>query len=147
MEERNVLLIYTGGTIGMITDHHTGVLKPFDFQQITAQVPELNKLSCAITTLSFEKPIDSSNMTPEVWVKMVSIIEENYDSYDGFVVLHGSDTMAYSASALSFMIENVNKPIIFTGSQLPIGVIRTDGKENLITAIEIASDYSAANET
>lgn len=138
---RKVLLIYTGGTIGMITDHSSGVLKPFDFQQITAQVPELNKLACDITTFSFERPIDSSNMTPEIWVKMASIIEKNYETYDGFVVLHGSDTMAYSASALSFMIENLNKPIVFTGSQLPIGVIRTDGKENLITAIEIASAY------
>jgi L-asparaginase len=138
---RKVLLIYTGGTIGMITDHSSGVLKPFDFKQITAQVPELNKLACDITTFSFERPIDSSNMTPEVWVMMASIIEKNYTSYDGFVILHGSDTMAYSASAMSFMIENLSKPIIFTGSQLPIGVIRTDGKENLITAIEIASSY------
>ncbi len=138
---KKVLLIYTGGTIGMITDHSSGVLKPFDFQQITAQVPELNKLACDITTFSFERPIDSSNMTPDVWVKMASIIEKNYEIFDGFVVLHGSDTMAYSASALSFMIENLDKPIVFTGSQLPIGVIRTDGKENLITAIEIASAY------
>lgn len=138
---RKVLLIYTGGTIGMITDHNSGVLKPFDFEQITSEVPELNKLACEITTFSFERPIDSSNMTPDVWIKLASIIESNYAHFDGFVILHGSDTMAYTASALSFMIENLNKPIVFTGSQLPIGVIRTDGKENLITAIEIASAY------
>lgn len=142
MQKRKVLLIYTGGTIGMITDPISGVLKPFDFDQITNEVPELTKLNCEIETVSFLHPIDSSNMNPVVWAKLVNIIEDNYKLYDGFVVLHGSDTMAYSASAISFMIQGLNKPIVFTGSQLPIGIIRTDGKENLITAIEIASDYT-----
>jgi L-asparaginase len=137
--KRKILLIYTGGTIGMITDPISGALKPFDFEQITKEVPELNKLDCEIKTFSFDKPIDSSNMTPEIWIKLVGIISSNYSYFDGFVVLHGSDTMAYTASALSFMIKNVDKPIVFTGSQLPIGIIRTDGKENLITAIEVAA--------
>ena len=134
-----VLMIYTGGTIGMITDPKTRTLKPFDFEQITKEVPELNKFECEIDTFSFETPIDSSNMNPKIWIRIAEIIEDKYLDYDGFVVLHGSDTMAYSASALSFMLNGLNKPVIFTGSQLPIGTIRTDGKENLITAIEIAS--------
>jgi len=138
-----VLLIYTGGTIGMIQDPESGVLKPFDFEQITKEVPELNKFECEIEAHSFENPIDSSNMQPEIWVKIAEFIEEKYSAYDGFVVLHGSDTMAYSASALSFMLHGLNKPVIFTGSQLPIGTIRTDGKENLITAIEIAAAKKA----
>ena len=125
----------------MITDADTGVLKPFDFSQITTQVPELKLFDCEIETISFDTPIDSSNMTPQVWQDLVRLIEENYRSYDGFVVLHGTDTMAYTASAVSFMVQNLRKPIVFTGSQLPIGIIRTDGKENLITAIEIAASY------
>lgn len=139
MKKSNVLLIYTGGTIGMITDPESGALKPFDFDQITSEVPELKKVNCEIETFSFQNPLDSSNIHPEVWVDLVNIIEKNYLQYDGFVVLHGSDTMSFTASALSFMMRNLSKPIVFTGSQLPIGVVRTDGKENLITAIEIAS--------
>lgn len=139
MDNTKILLIYTGGTIGMITDPVTGALKPFDFSHITQEVPELKKFHCKIDTVSFEEPIDSSNMSPEIWLKLAEIIEVQYNDYDGFVVLHGSDTMAYTASALSYMFRGLTKPIVFTGSQLPIGVIRTDGKENLITAIEIAA--------
>lgn len=135
----NILLIYTGGTIGMMKDFETGALKAFNFSKLLQKIPELKQLDCQIETISFEKPIDSSNMNPEKWVKIASIIEENYALFDGFVVLHGSDTMSYSASALSFMLENLGKPVIFTGSQLPIGDLRTDAKENLITAIQIAS--------
>jgi L-asparaginase len=134
-----ILLIYTGGTIGMIRDFETGALKVFNFSKLLQSIPELEQLDCAIETISFENPIDSSNMNPEEWIKMATIIETNYSSFDGFVVLHGSDTMSYSASALSFMLENLSKPVIFTGSQLPIGDLRTDAKENLITAIQIAS--------
>lgn len=138
--ERNsdILLIYTGGTIGMIKDFETGALKAFNFDELQQHVPELKLLEHNIETISFDVPIDSSNMDPECHVQMVEIIEENYDDYDGFVILHGSDTMSYSAAALSFMIENLGKPIIFTGSQLPIGDLRTDAKENLITAIQLA---------
>lgn len=139
MSQTSILLIYTGGTIGMVQDAKSGLLKPFDFGQITEQVPELARFTLNIDTFSFEKPIDSSNMQPEHWIKLAGIIEANYNKYDGFVILHGSDTMAYTASALSFMLEGLNKPVVLTGSQLPIGVIRTDGKENLITAIEIAA--------
>lgn len=134
-----ILLIYTGGTIGMMKDFETGALKAFNFSKLLQKIPELKQLDCHIETLSFETPIDSSNMNPEKWVKMATIIEENYLNFDGFVVLHGSDTMSYSASALSFMLENLSKPVVFTGSQLPIGDLRTDAKENLITAIQIAS--------
>ena len=134
-----ILLIYTGGTIGMMKDFETGALKAFNFSKLLQKIPELKQLDCDIETISFEKPIDSSNMNPEKWTKIASIIEDNYVNFDGFVVLHGSDTMSYSASALSFMLENLSKPVIFTGSQLPIGDLRTDAKENLITAIQIAS--------
>lgn len=134
-----ILLIYTGGTIGMMQDAKTGSLRPFNFKHLTKQVPELSRFNLELHSVSFKKPIDSSNMHPRVWVELVEIIEKNYTTYDGFVVLHGSDTMAYTASALSFMLENLSKPVILTGSQLPIGIIRTDGKENLITAIEIAA--------
>ncbi len=134
----NILLIYTGGTIGMVKDPKTGSLKAFDFSKIQERITELEQLDCNITTISFDKPIDSSDMNIERWVEIASIIEEHYDNFDGFVVLHGSDTMSYSASALSFMIENLTKPVVFTGSQLPIGDLRTDAKENLITAIQIA---------
>lgn len=134
-----ILLIYTGGTIGMRKDFETGALKAFNFSKLLQSIPELKQLDCEIETISFEIPIDSSNMNPEKWMKTATIIENNYDSFDGFVVLHGSDTMSYSASALSFMLENLSKPVIFTGSQLPIGDLRTDAKENLITAIQIAS--------
>jgi L-asparaginase len=135
----SILLIYTGGTIGMMQDVKTGQLKPFDFSHLTEQIPELKKFDIDLSVISFEKPIDSSNMKPEIWVKLARMIGDNYKKYDGFVILHGSDTMAFTASALSFMLENLDKPVILTGSQLPIGIIRTDGKENLITAIEIAA--------
>ena len=134
-----ILLIYTGGTIGMVKDFKTGVLKAFDFNELLSRIPELQLLDCQIETISFEAPIDSSNMNISSWQKIANIIEENYSNFDGFVVLHGSDTMSYSASALSFMLENLAKPVIFTGSQLPIGDLRTDAKENLITAIQVAS--------
>lgn len=135
----NILLIYTGGTIGMIKDPDTGALKAFDFENLLDRIPELKLLDCDINTISFEDPIDSSNMHPDYWVQIAEIIEKEYHAFDGFVVLHGSDTMSYSASALSFMFENLAKPIIFTGSQLPIGDLRTDAKENLITSIQMAS--------
>jgi L-asparaginase len=135
----NILLIYTGGTIGMIKDPDTGALKAFDFENLLDRIPELKLLDCDINTISFEDPIDSSNMHPDYWVEIAEIIEKEYSTFDGFVVLHGSDTMSYSASALSFMFENLAKPIIFTGSQLPIGDLRTDAKENLITSIQMAS--------
>ncbi|SDG97756.1 L-asparaginase [Flavobacterium omnivorum] len=134
-----ILLIYTGGTIGMRKDFETGALKAFNFSKLLQRIPELKQLDCEIETISFENPIDSSNMNPEEWSKIATIIADNYIEFDGFVVLHGSDTMSYSASALSFMLENLAKPVIFTGSQLPIGDLRTDAKENLITAIQIAS--------
>lgn len=134
-----ILLIYTGGTIGMQKDFETGALKAFNFSKLLQRVPELKLLDCAIETISFENPIDSSNISPKSWVAIAEVIEQNYTAFDGFVVLHGSDTMSYSASALSFMLENLGKPVIFTGSQLPIGDLRTDAKENLITAIQIAS--------
>jgi L-asparaginase len=123
----------------MIKDANTGVLKAFDFNNLLKKIPELKLLDCKINTISFDEPIDSSNMKPEYWLQMAEIIEEKYDGFDGFVVLHGSDTMSYSASALSFMLENLAKPVIFTGSQLPIGDLRTDAKENLITSIQMAS--------
>lgn len=135
----DILLIYTGGTIGMIKDFETGALRNFNFDELLKHIPEIKLLDCNIRTTSFSEPIDSSNMDPQSWVKIASIIEENYDRVDGFVVLHGSDTMSYTASALSFMLENLDKPVIFTGSQLPIGDLRTDAKENLITSIQIAS--------
>lgn len=134
-----VLIIYTGGTIGMVEDPQTGQLKPFDFESLTDQIPELAKLEVDIASASFAEPIDSSDMLPEHWTVMTNIIVDNYEDFDGFVILHGSDTMAFTASALSFMLENLSKPVILTGSQLPIGMIRTDGKENIITAIEIAA--------
>ncbi len=135
----SILLIYTGGTIGMKQDPITGALKPFNFNQILEEVPELRKFGCKIDTYSFDPPIDSSDVQVEFWVDIAKIIERNYSCYDGFVILHGTDTMSYSASALSFMLENLSKPVIFTGSQLPIGMLRTDGKENLISSIEIAA--------
>src|SRR3970040_1899217 len=132
-----ILLVYTGGTIGMQKDFETGALKAFNFSKLLQKIPELKQLDCEIDTVSFENPIDSSNMNPDDWSEIAKIIEDNYSRFDGFVVLHGSDTMSYSASALSFMFENLSKPVIFTGSQLPIGDLRTDAKENLITHIQI----------
>ncbi len=133
-----ILLIYTGGTIGMIKNPLTGELESFNFKHIHDHVPELSRLNVDIESISFEEPIDSSEMNLNHWTMMAELIEENDALYDGFVILHGSDTMAFSASALSFMLQGLRKPVVFTGSQLPIGTIRTDGKENLITAIEIA---------
>ena len=135
----SILLIYTGGTIGMKEDPSIQALRPFDFSQILAEVPELRKFAYKIDAVTFDPIIDSSDIEPDNWVTLVSHIEQRYDDYDGFVILHGTDTMAYSASAVSFMIEGLTKPIIFTGSQLPIGMPRTDGKENLISAVEIAA--------
>lgn len=139
----SILLIYTGGTIGMKEDPSIQALRPFDFSQILAEVPELRKFAYKIDAVTFDPIIDSSDIEPGNWVTLVSHIEQRYDEYDGFVVLHGTDTMAYSASAVSFMIEGLTKPIIFTGSQLPIGMPRTDGKENLISAVEIAAAKDA----
>lgn len=140
MEKKpNILLIYTGGTIGMIKDFETGALRNFNFKELLEHIPELKLLECNINTVSFKNPIDSSNMNPEHWIVIASIIEKNYEKMDGFVVLHGSDTMSYTSSAISFMLENLNKPVIFTGSQLPIGDLRTDAKENLITSVQIAA--------
>ena len=135
----SVLLIYTGGTIGMVQNKVTGAHEPLDFNHLVSHVPELKELQVNITTLQFSTPIDSSNMNPELWAQLVHIIVDHYESYDGFVILHGTDTMSYTASALSYMLQNLSKPVILTGSQLPIGVLRTDGKENLITSIEIAA--------
>ncbi|MDV6169514.1 type I asparaginase [Flavobacterium sp. DG1-102-2] len=139
LSKPTILLVYTGGTIGMVKNFETGALKVFDFKKLLQRIPELKQLDCNIQTVSFDKPIDSSNMDVSKWAKIASIIENNYDFFDGFVILHGSDTMSYSASALSFMLQNLKKPVVFTGSQLPIGDLRTDAKENLITAIQIAS--------
>ena len=138
-DKSSILLIYTGGTIGMKEDPSIQALRPFDFSQILAEVPELRKFACRIDSFTFDPLIDSSDVDPSHWIRLAEIIEERYEDYDGFVILHGTDTMAYSASALSFMIEGLTKPVIFTGSQLPIGMPRTDGKENLISAVEIAS--------
>lgn len=135
----SVLLIYTGGTIGMIENPETGALETFNFDQLLRHVPELKRFNYRIASYQFNPPIDSSDMEPSLWAKIVRIISDNYNQFDGFVILHGTDTMAYTASALSFMLENLAKPVILTGSQLPIGTLRTDGKENLITAIEIAA--------
>lgn len=134
-----LLIIYTGGTIGMINDPKTGELISFDFDHIYLHVPELERLNIDLETISFETPVDSSEMNPQLWREIAEMIYDNYSKYDGFVILHGSDTMSYTSSALSFMLQNLSKPVILTGSQLPIGTIRTDGKENLITAIEIAA--------
>ncbi len=135
----NILVIYTGGTIGMKFDKNSGTLKPFNFEQLYQHIPALENLNCCIDVHSFDPLIDSSNVNPAFWVKLAKVVQQNYESYDGFVVLHGTDTMAYSASMLSFMLEHLNKPVVFTGSQLPMGVTRTDGRENFINAIEIAS--------
>lgn len=135
----SILLIYTGGTIGMKEDPQIGALVPFDFSQILAEVPELAKFAYRIDSYTFDPLIDSSDIEPSIWISIAGLIEDRYEDYDGFVILHGTDTMAYSASTLSFMIEGLTKPVIFTGSQLPIGIPRTDGKENLISSVEIAA--------
>lgn len=138
-ENTSILLVYTGGTIGMKQDPVTFDLRPFDFSQILEEVPELKKFGYRIDTYSFDPVIDSSDVDIEFWKKLAHLIEKNYDSYDGFVILHGTDTMSFSASAMSFMLGDIEKPVVFTGSQLPIGMLRTDGKENLISSIEIAA--------
>lgn len=139
VDETAILIIYTGGTIGMIVDENSGALVPFNFDLIYEQIPVLKKFRFRLGFHCFDPIMDSSNMNPAAWIELAAIIGKNYEEYDGFVVLHGSDTMAFSASALSFLLENLNKPVIFTGSQLPLGVLRTDGRENFITAIEIAA--------
>lgn len=134
-----ILLIYTGGTIGMIENPETRVLEAFDFKYLEKNVPELKQFDFKIDSIQFDPPTDSAAISPDLWVRLVNTIRDHYDKYDGFVILHGTDTMAYTASALSFMLDGLQKPVILTGSQLPIGALRTDGKENLITAIEIAA--------
>lgn len=134
-----ILVIYTGGTIGMIKDRETGALHPINTDLLYQSIPILKNFNCKIDYFSFVPLIDSSNVKPEFWIKLAKVIEENYELYDGFVVLHGTDTMSYTASILSFMLENLNKPIILTGSQLPLGVVRTDGRDNIINSIEIAA--------
>lgn len=136
---KSILLIYTGGTIGMKTNPRTGGLAPFNFEEIEREVPELGKFNVKLDTMTFDPLLDSSNVGPEQWCHMAQVIADNYSKYDGFVVLHGTDTMAYSASMMSFMLENLAKPVVFTGSQIPMGVLRTDGRENLVSAIEVAA--------
>jgi L-asparaginase len=135
----SILFIYTGGTIGMMTRPGSDTLVPFNFEEVTRHVPEIRKFGFNLAAVSFDPPVDSSNIDPLTWTKLAQVIGKNYDNYDGFIVLHGTDTMAYSASALSFLLENLGKPVIFTGSQLPISALRTDGKENLISSMEIAA--------
>lgn len=131
----------------MVQNQETGLLQPFDFEHLSKQIPEIKQFNYCIDTIQFENPMDSSNMLPEDWVLLANIIKENYEKYNGFVILHGSDTMAYTSSILSFMLKGLNKPVILTGSQLPVGIIRTDGKENLITAIEIAASLENSRPT
>ena len=136
--DKSVLIIYTGGTFGMIADE-SGALVPFNFGKVAERLPELRTLGIKLTVISFPKPIDSSNVSPADWKDLGYIIEENYEQYYGFVILHGTDTMAYTASAMSFMLRGLSKPVIFTGAQLPIGFNRSDARENLITSLEIAT--------
>jgi len=138
-EKSAILIIYTGGTIGMREDPITKTLAPMKFGMLLDEIPELNKLGYSISSITFNPPIDSSNMTPAIWAQLARTIQKNYTKYDGFVILHGTDTMSYTASALSYMFENLDKAVVMTGSQLPIGVLRTDGKENIITAVQIAA--------
>jgi len=139
LNQTSILVIYTGGTIGMVQDPKTLTLRPLSMDILYKYLPVLENFNCIFEFHTFHPLLDSSNMHPSFWVKLTEVIEENYERFDGFVVLHGSDTMAYTASALSFMLENLNKPVIFTGSQLPIGMVRTDGRENFINSVEIAS--------
>ena len=139
MKRPKILIVYTGGTIGMIENQVTGALEPFNFNHLIDNVPKIKMLDFDIQHLQFDTPIDSSDMNPDHWSEIARIIEKHYDAVDGFVVLHGTDTMAYTASALSFMLGNLHQPVIITGSQLPIGEVRTDGEENLITALQIAA--------
>ena len=137
--KKKILLIYTGGTIGMVKDKTKNTLVPFNFNGLLKAIPELNSNEIDLESISIKNPIDSSNMSPNIWMEIADIIELNYPKYDGFVILHGTDTMAYTASMFSFILENLNKAVIFTGSQIPIGARRSDAKENLITAVEIAA--------
>lgn len=139
--KRKVLIIYTGGTIGMEKDYETNSLRAFDFNHIFNKIPEMNLLECEVSVHQFSEPLDSSDVGPEEWKEIAQLIEENYQLFDGFLILHGTDTMAYTASALSFMLKNLRKPVILTGSQLPIGDLRTDAKENLLTSLYYASLY------
>ncbi len=139
--DRSVLMIYTGGTLGMRKASSSGSLEPFDFEHLISQAPELRNLKIELGIISYEEPLDSSNIGPTEWIEMARILKDNYQNYDGFVILHGTDTMAYSASALSFLLEGLSKPVVFTGAQVPIGSPRTDARNNMITALEIASDY------
>ena len=141
------MILYTGGTIGMQTDPATGALVPFDFNGIYEEFPSLRRLRVEIDVMTLSPIIDSSNVSPANWLELARLIRDNYDRYDGFVVLHGTDTMSYTASAMSFLLENLAKPVVFTGSQIPIGVLRTDGRENLITAIEIAGSRTDGRPT
>lgn len=136
--QASILIVYTGGTIGMVQNSKSGLLKPFDVENIMAQIPQLNSINAKIEAVSTRAPKDSANMRPSDWQEIGQLLFSNYEKYSGFVVLHGTDTMAYTTAALSFMFENLSKPIVFTGSQLPIGHIRTDALENVLTAIEIA---------
>lgn len=135
----SIMVIYTGGTLGMVYDDHNHHLVPFDFESILSRIPELNMFGFNLTVVSFNELIDSANVSPWHWIELAGLIEANYNRYNGFVIIHGTDTMAFSASALSYLLENLNKPVIFTGAQLPIGAIRTDARENLVTALEIAA--------
>ncbi len=139
MSDTSILVIYTGGTIGMVKSDTTGALVPFNLDKVDHYIPEITRLHYKLEQISFDPLTDSSDISPDQWVYLAEIIEENYEKYDGFVILHGSDTMSYTASALSFILKNLNKPVILTGSQLPLGVVRTDGRENFITALEIAA--------
>ena len=143
-DRASVLIIYTGGTIGMKEDPVDQTLKPFDFSQIMDEVPEMAKFAGKLDSYTFDPIIDSSDVEPRLWQALATLIRDRYDEYDGFVILHGTDTMSFSASALSFMLNGLSKPVIFTGSQLPIGRPRTDGKENLISAVEIAAAKDAS---
>jgi L-asparaginase len=136
--QASVLLIYTGGTLGMVYDKNRQLV-PFEFEQILERMPELHLFECELSVIAYEKPLDSANMTPQHWLELAQLVYENYEAYDGFVILHGTDTMAYSASMLSFLLENLQKPVIFTGAQLPVGAVRTDARTNLVTALELAS--------
>ena len=144
-DDAKVLVIYTGGTLGMIYDAKMGSLVPFDFAQIPDNLPEMARLDFEISVLTFDNLLDSSNINPSVWIQLAKIIGDNYTLYDSFVILHGTDTMAYTASALSYLLEGLNKPVILTGAQLPIGVARTDAKENFITALEISAERNTHN--
>src|SRR5690606_1042070 len=142
-----ILIIYTGGTVGMMQDASSKTLRPIGFEEIKNNFPELERLNYQWEVYTFDPPLDSSDMNPEVWARIATIIEENYTAYSGFVILHGSDTMAFTASALSFMFENLDKPVVLTGSQLPIGAVRTDARENIITAMEIAANRTGGQAT